>query len=218
MQHDTIRRAIERSAFLLKHRDAVEKLMLGRLFDGKAWRNAASHCIQVALALDAAAMLLQLPEHDRAALVNVGFVHDWNKRLSKDPSSFSNDERREIEAKVAEFLRQYDPHGHLLNATEVEGLDRLEGNDGTIGEHLVHFFDLSCLPEGLVAPEKRFADLRSRHLGKGYEKETEEFWTRKEHLVRKEEHMILERMRSLGVTMPDDAHLCDVIDGRLRGV
>lgn len=209
-------------AFMRAHRTALEPLIGGKLLDdtgdksvpaGRGWRNVVEHCIDVGRAIDLVAELLGLPDEEREAIVNVGLVHDWNKRLTKDGGTFNNDEREFAETYAKRFLNEHDPKGHLLNATEPAGLQRLEGTDATIGEHLVHLIDLSSMAHGIATPEDRIADLRERH--KGAEGETDEFWERKLALALEEERKILGLLRENGASIPDGARLRDVIRARL---
>jgi hypothetical protein len=207
---------------MLAHRDAIKSLFGGKLFDriegsvarrGKEWRNVVEHCIDVGLALETLGRVLGMTEAEREPMVNVGFVHDWNKRMTKQPDDFDDDEYEAAAAYAEDFLAKHDPEGHLLNATEPAGLDRLETPDATLAEHLVHLLDLSSMPTGLALPEERIADLRIRH--KDNPGETDEFWKRKERLVREEERMVLGLLRAKGVEVRDGERLRDVINRNL---
>ncbi len=205
-------------AFMKAHRAALEPLIGGKLLDGtngpnephvRGWKNVVEHCIDVGRALDVLARLLELPENDRDAIVNIGLVHDWNKRLTKDAGTFDTDERSFAEEYARRFLAEHDPDGHLLNATEPDGLERLEGSDASIGEHLVHLVDLSSMEHGIATPEERIADLRERH--KHIAEETDEFWKRKLALALQEERMILERLRTNKIDVNERDRLRDVL-------
>lgn len=215
-----VRHAISTSAFLLEHRAALRSLFHGKLFDavpgstkrrGKEWRNVAEHCVAVARALDTLGRMLGLPAADRERIVHVGLVHDWDKRLRKDAESFDDTESRKARDYARGVLERYDPEGHLLNATEPEGLERLEDGTADPLEHLVHLIDLSCMPEGIVPPEKRLADLRTRHAGIDYDARHPAFWDRKEALALREERTVLELLRAAGRDVPDGRRLCEIL-------
>lgn len=211
---EAARHAVNMAKFLLKHRDALRALLHGNLFKpvpgstawrGKEWRNVADHCIAVARALDALGGLLGMSVAEREALVKVGLVHDWNKRLTKNPEAFSDDEKAKAEATAKEILATHDPDGRLIDATEPHGMARLEGDAATLAEHCLHFIDLNCTSDGLVGPEERFKDLKSRHA------KSDEMWKRKEALVAKEEAMFLEEMRRKGMDVPAGTRLHDLL-------
>lgn len=225
---DVVRDAIDRTSFMLEHRGALRSLLHGRLFKrvpgsakaphGKEWRNVVEHCVEVARALDALADMLGMADADREAIVNVGLVHDWNKRLTKDPGAFGPDDKEEARAYTENFLKTHDPEGHLLNATEPAGLARLEGPDASIAEHCVHLIDLSSMPEGLVPPEKRIADIKRRRAIEGIDHDAEypDFWKRKQELALREEQDMLAALRSRGTAVAEGARLCDVLNEKLR--
>lgn len=225
---DVVRDAISRTSFMLEHRSALRSLLHGRLFKrvpgstqaphGKEWRNVVEHCVEVARALDALADMLGMADDEREAIVNVGFVHDWNKRMTKDPAAFTPEEKVEAQAYSEDFLKEHDPDGHLLNATEPAGLERLEGTDAALAEHCVHLIDLSSMPEGLVPPEKRIEDIKRRRAIEGIDHDSEypDFWKRKGAVALEEERKILAMLRARGVTIADGARLCDVLNERLR--
>ncbi len=214
------RKAIGMSRFLLQHREALRALLHGNLFKpvpgstawrGKEWRNVAEHCVAVARGLDALGGLLGMSDEEREHMVKTGLIHDWNKRLTKNPEAFTDEERATAEAYAKQILAEHDPRGHFIDATEPRGLPRLEGDDATVAEHCVHYIDLSCLPEGIVGPEKRLHDLRTRHAGIDYDKEYPGFWDRKEALAAREEAMFLDIIRKNGHAVPPNARLCDVL-------
>ena len=219
---EAARQAVSMAKFLLKHRDALRALLHGHLFKpvpgstawrGKEWRNVADHCIAVARALDALGGMLGLSDAERERLVKVGLVHDWNKRLAKNPEAFSDDERAKAEATAKEILAKHDPDGTLLDATEPRGLPRLEGDEASLVEHCLHFVDLNCTSHGVVGPEERFKDLESRH---GTEEDGQtDLWTRKKALVAKEEAMFLDAMRARGLDVPAGARVHELLKERI---
>ncbi len=217
---EAARQAVGMTKFLLKHRDALRALLHGHLFKpvpgstawrGKEWRNVADHCIAVARALDALGGLLGMSDTERERLVKVGLVHDWNKRLTKNSDAFTDTEKEKAKATATEILAKHDPDVLLIQATEPEGLPRLESDEATPIEHCVHYVDLSCMPEGVVGPEKRLHDLRTRHAGIDYDTKYPGFWDSKETLVAKEEAMFLARIRERGVDVPDGTRLHELL-------
>lgn len=212
-------------AFALKYRHATKSLFHGKLFDRiersearrqKDWRNVAKHCLDVARALDALADMLDLPAQDRESMIHVGILHDWNKRLQKDPGAFSAEERAEAEAHAACVLDEHDPDGHLLNATEPDGLARLETDEASPLEHYVHLIDLSVMPVGVVPTEKRIANLRERQAYLKLDERYPRFWDRKEVLTKREEADILGKLRAKGMHITEGTRLCDLLNERIK--
>lgn len=223
---DQVRHAISLSSFLLERREAMRSLFHGKLFDvvpgstkkhGKEWRNVAEHCIAVGRALDTLGRMLGIPDADRERIVQVGLVHDWDKRLRKDKTSFAPAEQEKALAYAKGILATHDPDGRLYDATEPQGLKRLEDGTADPLEHLVHLVDLSCMPEGLVPPEKRIADLRMRHAAIDYDAVHPDFWKRKEALALREERTILELLRAAGRDVPEGKRLCDILNEEMAG-
>ena len=229
---ESAKQAISLSGFLLKRRETIRALFMGKLFEpekgeartkskaraGKEWRNVAEHCVDVARGLDALSDLLELPEEDRERMVHVALIHDWNKRLQKNAAAFTDDERAAAVAYTQKLMERYDPDGMLLNATEADGLDRLETPEATKLEHYVHMLDLSCMPDPvnnrrIVPPEVRIADLMKRHVKLPHDRP--DFWTRLKAMGEQEEHMILEELREKGVPVAPDARLCDVLSEKI---
>lgn len=216
---EAARQSVQRSCFLLQHRDALRALLHGHLFKpvpgstawrGKEWRNVAEHCITVARGLDALGALLGCSDEEREHMVKVGLVHDWNKRLTNNPDAFSAEERAKAEAYATSVLKKHDPKGYLIDATEPRGLPRLESDKATLAEHCVHYVDLCCLPEGVVGPEERFKDFERR--GKTSDEDGQvNMWARKKHLVAKEEAMFLDALRARGTDVAADTRLHELV-------
>lgn len=111
------------------------------------------------------------PPNIRESAVQVGLMHDWSKRLTKDRNAFTDAESADAENYARAQLGKYDPDGLLFDATEPHGLERLETADATMAEHCVHLIDLSCMPEGIVPPEKRIDDIVRRRKAEGVDHE-----------------------------------------------
>lgn len=206
--------------FVKTYMDAGRTLFHGKLLErtssdgfrpAREWGNVAKHCIDVARGLDALATLLGLPDDGRERIVNVGMLHDWNKRLEKWPGQFTDAEREEAVAYAKGVLKSCDPDGHLLNATEPDGLARLETKDATLLEHCVHFIDLSTMPMGIMPTEKRIASLRERRKEFDNDPRYPRFWDRKEALTEKEEAMFLGLLRARGMDIPVKKRLYQVL-------
>lgn len=211
--------------FVAQYKGMIRLLFEGKLFDvvegskargKKEWRNVAEHCIAVGRGLQALGELLGLEPEIIDEISTTGVLHDWNKRVTKDPSAFTPEELTTIERQVGDVLERSDPDGHYIDATEPRGLTRLESDDASVAEHCVHFVDLSCMPQGFVPIEKRFEDLRKRHSNIDYDTEHPGFWDRKEALARREEAMFLNIIRSRGVTVPEGTRVCDLITEHLH--
>ena len=205
--------------FILRYTETLRTLFHAKLFEvmegsngpnGREWANVVDHSIAVGRALDVLGALLGFSQEQRDHLAQVGLIHDWNKRLTKDETSFTPEERLRAETYARETLAEHDPEGHLIDATEPRGLPRLESGAATLPEHCVHFIDLSCLPQGLVTPEERFADFVRR--GKTADEDGQrDMWERKKALVAKEEAMFLDIIRKRGRAVPEGVRLRDVL-------
>lgn len=215
-------------AFMWAHRDAMRQLILGKLLEpvkgskakhGKEWKNVAQHCVEVGRGLDALADVLGLSEEDREKIVNVGLIHDWNKRLGKNAKAFTPEETAAAQEHLRMLMDRYDPDGMLLRSTEPEGLARLETDDATDLEHYVHFIDLSLMPSDvprpLVPTRERIANLRVRQKQFNDNPDYPRFWDRKEELTERKEREILDRLRAQGREIPEGTRLCDLINERL---
>lgn len=220
-------KAIGLAQFMLRRKATLRALFHGKLFEPvegstakhrKEWRNVAEHCVSVARALDDLGTLLGLPHDVRESMVHVGFMHDWNKRLTKDGDAFTDAESRDAERYARAQLEKYDPDGLLFAATEPHGLARLETPDATMAEHCVHLIDLSCMPEGIVPPEKRIEDIVHRRKAEGIDHDNEypDFWKRKKALALREEEAMIAALRARGIAVPENARLCDVLNGALK--
>lgn len=211
--------------FVLRRLDTFRALFHGKLMErtpgvrgpeGREWHNVVEHCVTVARSLEALGTLLGMTDEEREDIVQVGLLHDWDKRIRKNKDAFTDAELAEADAYAKKILREHDPDGHILNATEPDGLPRLETGDATLAEHCVHFIDLSCTKEGLVTPEKRFEDLLARHKGIDYDSDHPGFWDRKAELVKQEERLFLHLIRSRGIEIPEGTRLCDVLKDAMR--
>jgi hypothetical protein len=182
----------------------------------KEWKNVATHCLNVGRALHVLGDMLGLSHEDREKIVHVGLVHDWNKRLQKNPESFTDQEKKEAEAHVKKILDTYDPDGLLLRSTEPEGLARLEGSEASDLEHYIRLIDLSTMPMGVVPTKQRIDNLRKRQKHLNNHPDYPRFWDRKEELTAKEEGAILEKLRERGMNIPEGTKLCDLLNERLK--
>lgn len=205
--------------FILRYTQTLRTLFHAKLFEvmndpngpkGRKWANVLDHSITVGRALDTLGELLGFSQEERDHLAQVGLIHDWNKRLVFDEQSFTPEEKLRAEVYARETLAEHDPKGYLIAATEPLGLPRLESDAATLAEHCVHFIDLSCLPQGLVTTEERFAEFVRR--GKTADEDGQvNMWERKKALVAKEEAMFLDIIRKRGRDVPPGARLRDVL-------
>lgn len=177
------------------------------------WRNVAEHCLVQVAAAEELCKLLKLSEKETDAVCSTAAVHDWKKRWERT-------QRGNVPPEALALLKQIDVHQELLNATNIDELEKVYLEKApalTDLQELQLYVDLITRENDLVPSEDRICEVeKAPRSGNLAEKADGLYWQKTRELRDKIEQSLYERLTANGCKLASPSDIPILLRQRIE--
>lgn len=202
----------------LQHRNEFRLLYLGKLTKREGWKNIREHDAIQLFGAKALGNMYGLSENDQRELESVALIHDWKKRLDKNPDDFTVEEKEK--AQVA--LEKIHPNEKLMTATGPDFLEKVLYTEVSMLEFLQFYLDDITKGNQIVSFDERIDEVSARRQDLNNDAELtkrlggKKYWDLEREIGHEVEKLIFIRLTERGIDLKSPKEIPDLIRCRVE--
>lgn len=196
--------------------------LCGMLYTKDGWSNVKLHQITEFFEVGVLSEMLGISDEERKEMQSVALIHDWDKRLEKEPSLVTPELKNEID----KYYKEINPNPSLMLATGPEFVVKFVSNPEKVSflEMIQFYVDDITKGGDIVRLSERLNDVESRKTELNndpkliQELKGKKFWNAERDVANEVEKIIFEKLKEKGVDIEVPEEIPDLVVKKIKAI